>query len=141
MVVFWPEAYAQRAAVGIGTRLKQTFGGSRMSSDHNLGNGRKTLQGEQEYDNSCNGVKHSTALRVIATEKSGLFVAMFALFMGYSYIFLLQREKIDKIEQAIACGECCILACLLYWHVVEGRRIGSILCVVKCTMLLYHSTK
>lgn len=95
MVFFPPETSAQRAAVGIGSKLKQVFGTSQP------GNRQKTSQGEQEYDNNDSDDMLLATLLVIATEKSGTMAVMVALFCGYIYLFL-QRHRIDKIEQAIA---------------------------------------
>ena len=110
-VVFFPsETSAQRAAVGIGSKLKQTFG-YRTSSASLPGNVQTTSQGEQE--NSSDGMLLAT-LWMTATEKPGVAAAMLSFLCGYIYLFLHQRQKIDKIEQAIAGGEFRILSYLLY---------------------------
>ena len=113
------ETSAQRVAVGIGTKLKQTLGFGGTVSGSQLGMELKTLQGEQESNDNDSDEILLTALWVIATEKSGLSVAMMTLLGGYIYLFLLQRQKIDKIEQAIAGGEFRILAWPLYCNVAE----------------------
>ena len=122
MVIFPSETTAQRAAIGIGTKLKQTVFGSGGTTSDGASPSRmkqKNLQGEGNYDNddydyggdSSNGVLLST-LWVIVTERSGIALAMLAALCGYVYLFFHQRQKIDKIEQAIAGGECRVLACL-----------------------------
>jgi hypothetical protein len=94
---------AQRTAIGIGSKLKQAFG-TRTVSVPRSENKPTTLQGEQEYDNN----ESDRAL----SEKPGIVVSMLAFLSGYIYLFL-QRQKIVKIEQAIAGGEFQILAYLL----------------------------
>ena len=104
-VVFFPsESTAQRAALGIGAKLKGRFGMSTVSGSR-LKNTEATLQGEQEYDNND---KDGMLLVSLLTEKSGIAVAILAFLCGYIYLFH-QQSKIRKIEQAIAGGEFRIL--------------------------------
>jgi hypothetical protein len=128
-VVFFPsETSAQRAAVGIGSKLKQTFG-YRTSSASLPGNVQTTSQGEQEYDRD--GMLLATTW-MIATEKPGIAVAMLSFLCGYIYLFLHQRRKIDKIEQAIAGGEFRILAYLLYYREETNGEKQSVFFVLFC---------
>ena len=111
-VVFFPsESSAQRAAVGIGSKLKGRFGmGSGRAS--RSGNVETALEGEQEnHNNDRDGILLS-ALWTIAMEKTGISIAMLAFVCGYMYLFL-QQSRIDEIEQALAAGEFHILAYLL----------------------------
>ena len=119
MVIFPSETTAQRAAVGIGAKLKQTvFGGVNTSNGASLSAGikQKALQGEgndgDDYGGGdSNGMLLAT-LWAIVMERSGIVVAMLAMLCGYIYLFFHQGQKIDKIEQAIAGGECRVLTCL-----------------------------
>jgi len=108
MVLFPSETTAQSAAVGIGSKLKQTFG-TRTDSTSQPGMRQKTLLGEQEDDNNDSNGMLFTALLAIATAKPGIATAMLAFLCGYIYLFLHQRQKIDKIEQAIAGEETSIV--------------------------------
>ena len=119
MVMSPHETSAQRAAVGIGTKLKQTFGVGGTASRSQLGKEMNNLQGEQESNDNDSDDILLTALWVVATEKSGLSVVMITLLGGYVYLFLLQRKKINNMEQAIAGGEFWILACQLFCYVAE----------------------
>lgn len=119
-VLFPSELSAQRAAVGIGSKLKNRFGGHSVKAPPSGKNTQKTVQGEQEYDN--NGTDQMPlllALHTIATEKLGITAAMVSFLCGYIYLFLHQRRKVDKIEQAIAGGEFRILA---YHNVAERKQ-------------------
>lgn len=104
---------AQRAAIGIGSKLKQAFG-TRSVSVSRSENKPKTLQGEQEYDNN----ESDRAM----PEKPGIVVSMLAFLSGYIYLFL-QRQKIDKIEQAIA-GEGKVVVQDDHMKVMEKMDLG-----------------
>jgi len=104
---------AQRAAIGIGSKLKQAFG-TRSVSVSRSENKPKTLQGEQEYDNN----ESDRAM----PEKPGIVVSMLAFLSGYIYLFL-QRQKIDKIEQAIA-GEGKLVVQDDHMKVMEKMDLG-----------------
>mmetsp|Transcript_12686 Transcript_12686/g.29979 ORF Transcript_12686/g.29979 Transcript_12686/m.29979 type:complete len:750 (-) Transcript_12686:1177-3426(-) len=104
IALFPKETSAQRAVVGIGTKLKHTFGVGRNVGLSLLGNEQKISQGEHEDESNDSHATHLLALWVMAKEKSGLSMVMIALLSGYIYLFLHQRQKIDKIEQAIVGG-------------------------------------
>ena len=107
-VVFFPtKSSAQRAAVGIGSKLKGRFGMS-IARVSRSGNAETTSQGEQEYDNDDRDGTLLVPLSMVAVEKPGIVGAMLAFICGYIYLFL-QQSKIHKIEQAIAGGEFRIL--------------------------------
>ena len=111
-VVFFPtKSSAQRAAVGIGSKLKGRFG---MDSGRASRSGKLDgiSEGEQENDNNDRDGMLLIALWTIMMEKTGIAVGVLAFLCGYIYLFL-QQSKIDEIEQALAAGEFCILAYLL----------------------------
>ncbi len=111
-VVFFPtKSSAQRAAVGIGSKLKGRFG---MGSGRASRSGKLDAisEGEQENDNSDRHGMLLIALWTIMTEKTGIALGVLAFLCGYIYLFL-QQSKIDEIEQALAAGEFRILAYLL----------------------------
>lgn len=102
LLLLYPlETSAQRAAIGIGSKLRQTFG-VRTNSPSMPERRKKELRGEQEYDNDYSDGMLLAAPLMMATEKAGITATMMALVCGYIYLFLYQRRKIDKIEQAIA---------------------------------------
>ena len=105
-VVFFPyESNAQRAALGIGSKLKGRFGRSTTRPPRS----RKATQGEQENDNHDYKPTLVTSLWTIATEKKGIVGTMIAILCGYIYL-ILQQSKIQELEKAIAGGEFRILS-------------------------------
>ncbi len=125
-VVFFPtESSAQRAAVGIGSKLKGRFGlGSRTRTSRS-GKTETTSEGEQEYDNNNKNTMLLVALSKLIAEKLGIATAGLAFLCGYIYLFL-QEAKINEIEQALAAGEFRILTYLLAASRYQTQRITRI---------------
>ena len=134
------ETRAQRAAVGIGSKWKQTIFGGRTSRDGTSRSETRhdSLEGEQDYDIDNVGDSNGMASEVlwkIATDKPGIAMAMMVMLCGYAYLFLHQRQKIDQIEKAIAGGECQVsgLHMIFVCSIVNERR--NLSCAFVFTMV------
>ena len=105
-VTFFPyESNAQRAALGIGSKLKGRFGRSTTRPP-------RKAQGEHENENNGSESTLLKSLWAIATKKLGIVGTMLAILCGYIFVFL-QQSKIQNMEKAIAGGEFRILSYLL----------------------------
>lgn len=103
--LFSSETCAQRAAVGIGSKLKRAFlGGGAVRSDAGSVKLHSTtaLQGEE---NDVGG-DDSHGMWETTKERIGIVVTLLAILCGSMYLFLIQHSRINEIEQTISGGEC-----------------------------------
>ena len=100
MVIFPSETVAQRAAVGMGSRLKKgLFGGSSFGIKKNSNSAQ---EGEDNDEDGDNGM--ILQVLMIIMEKPGITLTMLVALVGYVYLYLFQQKKINSIEQTLASG-------------------------------------
>ena len=100
MVIFPSETVAQRAAVGIGSKLKKgIFGGNSFGIKKNSNSAQ---EGEDNDEDGDNGM--ILQVLMILMEKSGITLTMLVALVGYVYLYLFQQKKINNIEQTLASG-------------------------------------
>jgi hypothetical protein len=98
MVIFPSETVAQRAAVGMGSKLKKgLFGGNSFGIKQN-----SAQEGEDNDEDGDNGMMLQVLM--IVTEKPGITLTMLVGLVGYVYLYLFQQKKINNIEQTLASG-------------------------------------
>ena len=112
LVLLTLETNAQRAAIGIGSKLKQAFGSKTFGASRH-GNNRNTSQGE-EYDTNNANALFLSALRTTAKERQGIAATVLAMICGYIFFLINQISKIYEIEQAMTSGEFQVLARQLF---------------------------
>jgi ABC-type multidrug transport system ATPase subunit/ABC-type multidrug transport system permease subunit len=98
--LFSSETCAQRAAVGIGSKLKRTFlGDGAVRSD--AGSVKLHTTNILEGEGNDVGGDDSHGLWEIAKERIGIVVTLLAILSGSMYLFLIQHSKINEIDQTI----------------------------------------
>ena len=102
MVIFPSETVAQRAAVGMGSKLKKSvFGGNSFGKKQNSNSAQ---EGEDNDGEDGDNGMILTTLMMIVTEKPGITLTMLVALVGYVYLVLFQQKKIKNIEQTLASG-------------------------------------
>mmetsp|Transcript_7530 Transcript_7530/g.17000 ORF Transcript_7530/g.17000 Transcript_7530/m.17000 type:complete len:753 (-) Transcript_7530:115-2373(-) len=109
IVIFSSGTTAQRAAVGIGSKLKNTFIGGGGKSDPNFLSGKRQNNHIGEGNSSdggtfSNGVLIDTLWDIVAG-RTGVASTMLAMLCGLVYLLLVQRQKIYEFEQKISAEE------------------------------------
>ncbi|VEU37074.1 unnamed protein product [Pseudo-nitzschia multistriata] len=103
IIIFSSGTTAQRAAVGIGSKLKKTFGGG-ASSDGFLFSGKRQktyIEGEGNEDDEGFGTNWVLieTLCDVSRESIGIAATMLAMVFGLLYLFLMGRPELERIEQ------------------------------------------
>ena len=112
LVLLTLETNAQRAAIGIGSKLKQAFGSKTFGTSRQRNN-RNTSQGE-EYDTNNGNALFLSALRTTAKKRQGIAATVLVMICGYIFFLINQISKIYEIEQAMTSGEFQVLARQLF---------------------------
>mmetsp|Transcript_26404 Transcript_26404/g.72598 ORF Transcript_26404/g.72598 Transcript_26404/m.72598 type:complete len:746 (+) Transcript_26404:140-2377(+) len=103
IVVFSSGTSAQRAAVGIGSKLKNTFLGSNSKRSWNVMSGKKYIEGEGDgVDEGIDSIGLLIeTLWGMETARTGIVSTMLGMIFALIYLFAVTRRKIYDIEQKI----------------------------------------